>query len=78
MNLTNRNYKTALRSAYEGGAQKIANPGHEDCNVFNAQETFCYYAKVESFSDLTKDQQKDFRREWRRVIDDERKACGLD
>ena len=63
MNLPNRNYKTALRCAYECGAEKIANPGSEDCTVFNAQENFCYYAQVEKFSDLSSDQQKDFWRE---------------
>ena len=77
MNLPNRTYKTALRAAYECGSEKVANPGHEDCNVWNAQESFCYYAQVEKFNDLTKDQRKDFRREWQRGIADEKKACGL-
>ena len=77
MELPNRNYKTALRSAYECGAEKVANPAHDDCNVWNAQENFIYYAKAEKFADLTKDQQKDFWREWRRGMTDEKKACNL-
>tara|TARA_R110000744_G_C19195533_1_gene544391 strand:+ start:601 stop:837 length:237 start_codon:yes stop_codon:yes gene_type:complete len=78
MNLPNRTYKTALRSAWECGCEKVANPGHEDCTVWNAQENFTYYANVEKFSDLTSEQKKDFWSEWRRGIADEKKACGLE
>ena len=77
MNLPNRNYKTALRLAYEAGCEKVANPGHEDCNVWSAQEGFCYYAQVDKFDNLTTEQKKDFYREWQRGIADEKEACGL-
>ena len=77
MNPIRKDYKTALRFAYQCGAEKVANPGHEDCTVFNAQEGFAIYADVEKFTDLTTDQQKGFWREWRRGVADEKKLCGL-
>lgn len=77
MNEIKKDYKTAMRFAYQCGAEKVANPGHEDCNVFDAQEGFASYAGVGKFADMTRDQKRDFWHEWNRGINDEKKLCGL-
>lgn len=72
-----KDYRIALKFAYQCGAEKVANPGNPDCNVWDAQSGFATYAGAEKFNDLTVEQRKDFYREWQRGITDEKKLCGL-
>lgn len=77
MNEPKKGIETARRSAFEGGAEHVANPGNPDCGILAGRYNFAYYMGVEEFGDLPKETQKIFYEEWNKGIAAERKACGL-